>query len=188
MSIFYDMKTKLNICEVYERYCNPIVRGKSLCYFHPDKHPSVTFKGEVCSCWVCGYTYDIFDLVAAVFQYEEQPKISAARKLNSDFALGFDIDAEIQKTSKRMRQIQSDKVLIEEFNSEWKHTYDVLCKYEKFLKTRQYPDIEERYQHEKYIGYLLDTMTEIADIDDIGMQVQFLNYYRKEVKAIEHRR
>ena len=39
-------------------------RDKGLCPFHPDKHPSLSVKGERWKCWGCGEGGDVIDFTA----------------------------------------------------------------------------------------------------------------------------
>lgn len=66
-------------------------RGWALCPFHPDRHPSMSFKGGRFRCWVCGASGDAVDLVRGLFggTYWE-----ALQRINQDFGLDLPISGE----------------------------------------------------------------------------------------------
>jgi len=64
--------------------------GKSLCPFHPDHRPSMTFKGSRFTCWSCGTTEDAVDLTQKLLNLSGP--LDALRVLNRDFVLGLDLD------------------------------------------------------------------------------------------------
>lgn len=67
-------------------------RGWALCPFHPDRHPSMSFKGNRFRCWSCGASGDAVDLVRGLFggTYWE-----ALQRINMDFGLGLALSGEI---------------------------------------------------------------------------------------------
>ena len=60
--------------------------GRALCPFHPDKHPSMTFKGGRYRCWACGASGDAVDLVRELCSCTY---MEALQRLNQDFALNL---------------------------------------------------------------------------------------------------
>ena len=66
-------------------------RGKAVCPFHNDHHPSMSFKGGRYRCWSCGASGDSVDLVRGLFggTYWE-----ALQRINQDFGLGLPISGE----------------------------------------------------------------------------------------------
>ena len=79
-------------------------RGRAVCPFHQDKHPSISFKGGRFRCWACGANGDSLDFTARLFNLIGA---QAAEKLDADFHLGLSgehIDAremERQETERR---------------------------------------------------------------------------------------
>lgn len=44
-----------------------LVKDKAPCPFHPDKHPSLTLRGERWRCWGCGEGGDVIDFTAKFY-------------------------------------------------------------------------------------------------------------------------
>lgn len=61
-------------------------RGWALCPFHPDRHPSMSFKGNRFRCWVCGASGDAVDLVRGLFG---GTYMDSLQRLNRDFSLNL---------------------------------------------------------------------------------------------------
>lgn len=61
-------------------------RGWALCPFHPDRHPSMSFKGGRFRCWVCGASGDAVDLVRGLFG---GTYMDSLQRLNRDFSLNL---------------------------------------------------------------------------------------------------
>lgn len=62
------LRDQNDIVQVAERLGIELTRGKALCLWHPDKHPSLVFdpKRQTCHCWSCGKTADVIELVEKV--------------------------------------------------------------------------------------------------------------------------
>lgn len=102
-------------------------RGRYLCPFHPDRHPSLTVKGSHWQCWSCGEHGDVIDFVMKYFGIGFQ---DAVCRISDDFGLDIDlpdiknvnpeealwrkIQVECNKDNKRQitdyRQVISDKI------------------------------------------------------------------------------
>ncbi len=63
-------------------------RGRYLCPFHPDHHPSLTIKNGFWQCWSCGEHGDIIDFVMKYFGIGFQEAIC---RINDDFDLGLEL-------------------------------------------------------------------------------------------------
>ena len=74
-------------------------RGRAVCPFHQDKHPSISFKGGRFRCWACGANGDSLDFTARLFNLDS---VQAAEKLNTDFHLGFSKGAKGNPETLRM--------------------------------------------------------------------------------------
>ena len=64
-------------------------RGKAVCPWHSDKHPSLSFKGKKCKCFSCNAGGDAVDLTAQIFGIS---LLEAAEKLQKDFGVGVPVD------------------------------------------------------------------------------------------------
>ena len=91
MSIIDDIKEKVSMLEVLEKYGQYPVRGRNnyRCIAHsPDKRPSagLTKDGTKFHCFACNYTGNIFDVVQ---HFEKCDLKTAMRILDDKFGLGL---------------------------------------------------------------------------------------------------
>lgn len=63
-------------------------RGRYLCPFHPDRHPSLTVKGNHWQCWSCGEHGDVIDFVMKYFGIGFQ---EAVCRISDDFSLDINM-------------------------------------------------------------------------------------------------
>lgn len=108
--LFRAVQERVTAQEAAERYGLEVRRGKALCCFHPDRHPSMSFKGQRFRCWSCGASGDAIDLTAHLLGLAP---VEALRRLNQDFGLGLTLDApatpEAMKAAQereRLRQVR----------------------------------------------------------------------------------
>lgn len=79
-------------------------RGKAICPWHKDSHPSLSFKGSRCKCFACNNGGDAVDLTAQIFSLSIK---DAAKKLQTDFGIvssGGKIDIYKLKAQQRERE------------------------------------------------------------------------------------
>ena len=89
-NIFEVCKSMISAKDVVQRYGIVINRrGKALCPFHADHHPSMTFREGRFRCWACGAHGDAIDLAAHLLDVKP---ILAVRQLNDVFGLGLPLD------------------------------------------------------------------------------------------------
>jgi len=82
-----QIKSRLNIQEVAERYGMHFdTRGRALCMFHDDQHPSGSIKNNRYHCFVCDLHLDVFDFTMRLFNISFA---QAVLRLNEDFGLGL---------------------------------------------------------------------------------------------------
>ena len=78
-----DLKQRITPTEAIERYTGiQGRRGRYLCPFHNDTHPSISVKGNRWTCWSCGASGDIIDFTRGYFGLSFR---EAVAKLGSDF-------------------------------------------------------------------------------------------------------
>lgn len=74
---------------------------KALCPWHKDTNPSLSFKGAKCHCFACNNGGDAVDLVAQLLNL---PLVDAAKRIQSDFGLGVEVDYESLKRLKAQQR------------------------------------------------------------------------------------
>lgn len=95
-------------------------KGQAICPFHPDTHPSMTFKNGRFRCWSCNESGDSIDLVSHLLGLS---KVEAVNRLNSDFALGLHTDrtptpAELQERKAALEIAHKHEVF-----EAWRHSF-----------------------------------------------------------------
>ena len=96
-------------------------RGKAVCPWHDDSHPSLSFKGTRCKCFACNNGGDAVDLTAQLFKITP---MEAAKKLQEDFGIvssGGSIDLRKLKREQRAREMLKESQ---------RRKYVRLCEYE----------------------------------------------------------
>ena len=75
---------------------------RARCVFHsPDNHPSMTFHKGRFRCWSCGANGSCIDLVMQLFNLDV---LGAAKRINEDFILGLDPNAQINPEMRAERK------------------------------------------------------------------------------------
>ncbi len=104
--IFRETRERVTALDAARFYGIPIDRkGWARCPFHPDKNPSMSFKGERFKCWACGASGDSIDFVGRLFGLDN---IDAVRRLNEDFRLSMPIGRKPTKEEKQAARRQRE--------------------------------------------------------------------------------
>ena len=125
MTIFDDIKELVDVPTAARSYGVEVHRGNmALCPFHRERHPSCKLYEDHYYCFGCQAHGDVIKLVQELFGLKP---IEAVKQLNSDFALGLDVDKppDMEKVNRRRREIaerKAEKARVE-------HMYDVLLRY-----------------------------------------------------------
>ena len=125
MTIFDDIKELVDVPTAARSYGVEVHRGNmALCPFHRERHPSCKLYEDHYYCFGCQAHGDVIKLVQELFSLSP---IEAVKQLNSDFALGLDVDKppDMEKVNRRRKEIakrKAEKARVE-------HMYDVLLRY-----------------------------------------------------------
>lgn len=98
MNIFEEVKSKLNIGEVIERFGIKVDRAhRFVCPFHNDHTPSASIKNDYFNCFVCGTGGDLITFTA---KYLGLTNFEAAKYLVQEFNLDVDISTKEERREK----------------------------------------------------------------------------------------
>lgn len=125
MTIFDDIKELVDVPTAARSYGVEVHRGNmALCPFHRERHLSCKLYEDHYYCFGCQAHGDVIRLVQELFGLSA---IEAVKQLNSDFALGLDVDKppDMEAVARRRREIakrKAEKARVE-------HMFDVLLRY-----------------------------------------------------------
>ena len=165
MTIFDEVKELVDVPTAARSYGVEVHRGNmALCPFHRERNPSCKLYADHYYCFGCQAYGDVIRLVQELFGLTP---IEAVKQINSDFALGLDVDKppDMEAVNRRRREIAERKA--EKARAE--HMYDVLLRYFTLLdkyKMRYVPtspdeETDRRFvyalQNIGYAEYMLET-------------------------------
>lgn len=174
MSIFEEIKERLEIIEVAQRYGIAVNRqGKALCPFHNEKTPSFTLYPDTQSfyCFGCGASGDAIELTARLFGLTA---IEAVKRLNDDFCLRLPLDKPPDK--KQVCDWQEDNRIYEGFHQWEQASFRELRGL--FLQFREEMRDPLALQNRERVEYLLDILMGDSFQDKIEL------YKSKEVERM----
>ena len=91
--LFQRVKEGVDIVEAAERYgLDPDRKGWCSCPFHGERTPSFHLYNQRFTCFGCGASGDVIDLVAELLN---TGPLEAVKTLNQDFALGIDLNGPV---------------------------------------------------------------------------------------------
>ena len=125
MTIFDDIKELVDVPTAARTYGVEVHRGNmALCPFHRERHPSCKLYEDHYYCFGCQAHGDVIKLVQELFGLRA---IEAVKQINSDFALGLDLDKppDMEAVARRRREIAERKAE----KARVTHMYDVLLRY-----------------------------------------------------------
>lgn len=193
MTIFDDIKDLVDVPTVARSYGVEVHQGNmALCPFHRERHPSCKLYEDHYYCFGCQAHGDVIKLVQELFGLRA---IEAVKQLNSDFALGLDVDKspDMEKVNRRRREIaerKAEKARVE-------HMYDVLLRYftlldkYKMLYAPKTPDEEtdRRFvyalQNIGYAEYMLEAFNRFDKEQQAEVKLEVDRIEREYKRCIE---
>ena len=125
MTIFEEVKELVDVGAAARHYGVEVHRGNmALCPFHRERTPSCKLYEDHYYCFGCQAHGDVIRLVQELFGLKP---IEAVKQLNSDFALGLDVDKPPDMTAVNRRRQEIAKQKAEQARVE--HMYDTLLRY-----------------------------------------------------------
>lgn len=195
MDIFEQAKSLLDIREVAQHYGVQVNhRGKALCPFHQDKHPSLSFKDKIFTCFSCGATGDAIRLAGHLTGIAKP--IDVVRRLNEDFSLGLTLDG--PPDTQKMKAEQKAREHVKLFESWIKDASNTMAAYCRMLRTnyeafapKTADDMDRPHPLFLEACHRLAWVEDTYDAVFIGGlfqdKVAFCAAYREEVARIEQR-
>ena len=123
-ALFDAVREGVSAREASEMYGLAVNRhGKSLCPWHEDHRPSLSFKGQYCKCFACGGGGSAIDLAAQLFALSP---LEAARRLSRDFHLPDACSGPVPRPAGPSKAERRRALL------EWRnHRYSEVCEVER---------------------------------------------------------
>lgn len=113
--IIKDRLTMQEVAEFYGLHFD--TRGRALCPFHDDHHPSATVKHERFHCYVCNLHLDAIDFVQHLFSLNYP---QAVARLDSDFRLGIsDKKADPRELAEWRRKRAEKEAALQAFRADY---------------------------------------------------------------------
>ena len=193
MTIFDEVKELVDVGAAARSYGVEVHRGNmALCPFHRERNPSCKLYTDHYYCFGCQAHGDVIKLVQEFFSLSA---IEAVKQINSDFALGLDVDKppDMEKVNRRRRKIaerKAEKARVE-------HMYDVLLRYftlldkYKMLYVPTSPDEEtdKRFvyalQNIGYAEYLLETFNRFDKEQQAEVKLEVDRIEREYKRCVE---
>lgn len=183
---FMTIKNNVSVPYAAEYYGIEDRHGMCRCIFHDEDTPSMKLYQNNYHCFGCGAHGDVIDLVQQIFSISPA---EAAKRLNSDFNLGLDMDKPAD--SRKIELLKQRRREHDEFVKWDRKAFITVVTYFKLLRRwrEEYaPQDEKAAVHHLFaeslsemsrIEYLLQIMT-FGSIDE-------KKAIRDEVERIEHR-
>ncbi len=150
----------------------------------------MSFKGDICTCFVCNETFDCISLVSKLFHLKP---IESVKKLSKDFGLNFDTGQPVNQ--EYIKQVNAQNELLQLFDKWEKETFINLTDYLHLLNRwkQQYVPTKEEFMNnqinEKYVEacHKIDYIEYLIDVFLYGSykdKISFYKTHRKEVEKI----
>lgn len=179
-----EVKSKVDIIQVAERYGIKLKKNKGLCPFHSEKSPSFSINQEkqIFHCFGCGMGGDVITLVEKLLGVNS---LEATKIINNDFCCGVELDKPVDK--QQIKKYERQRELEKQFDEWYQGTIKKLCKYEReLIRVREIQDINDdnfvkSLQDLDKIGYFIDLLLNAND----EQKLRFWKTNKEVVRMIE---
>ncbi len=193
MTIFEEVKELVDVPIAARHYGVEVHRGNmALCPFHRERHPSCKLYEDHYYCFGCQAHGDVIKLVQELFGLRA---IEAVKQINSDFALGLDLDKppDMEAEARRRREIAERKAE----KARVTHMYDVLLRYFTLLdkyKMRYAPktpdeETDRRFvyalQNIGYAEYMLESFNRFDKEQQAEIKLEVDRIEREYKRCVE---
>lgn len=195
IDVFREARSQVSALDVARFYGMTFDRRgeKVLCIFHPDHHPSMTFRKGNFRCWACGAHGSSIDLTAELLSLTP---LDAVKRLNTDFGLNLPLDKK-ELTPKEKQEVQQRREIrdtyqlfeewrnnmIRQLNACFREAYFAMKSLETPADLDQLTDAQTlAIREQAHIEYLSD----ILSSGTMAEKVEVF-YQRKGVDALCHR-
>lgn len=135
VDIYTQIKERITMTDITERYGFEVKRGVMLCPFHNDSNPSINvYPGSHgWYCWVCNEGGSVIDFVAKLFQINIR---QAALRIDNDFRLGLsDAKPDRRAVNAWMEKRRREQAALKAYRAE----YDAKCREAYQIRTMPKP-------------------------------------------------
>ncbi|WP_407308768.1 CHC2 zinc finger domain-containing protein [Desulfosporosinus sp. SB140] len=158
----FDLAKQIPLEDVFRKYYTKDLtihgnRIKAKCFQHgPDKHPSLTTKGDHWRCWTCGIGGDCIDLLSQLWGVSS---LVAAKTICIDFGLIVEIGQPLSPEELKQIRVKQEKRKLEQL---WRQGVNILfraaCDMKDALLTITLPDDSESIETLAQLENLIDVL------------------------------
>lgn len=161
MDIFQTVKQNVSMEAVAERYGLSVKRGKALCPFHDDTHPSMFIHNGFFHCFVCDAGGD---QIAFVSKLCGLPPLKAAEQIAAEFGLVYtQSNKSAYQVIHKKRELKEKKLFLqweaETFNALARAYRDISAVFESHRGLYQTDDLNSALSRYSRTGYFLNILT-----------------------------
>lgn len=180
MDIFQTVKQSVTMEAVAERYGLSVSKGKALCPFHNDTHPSLFIKKDFFHCFVCDAGGDQIEFVRRFFGLSP---LAAAEQIASDFGLAHDSRRKTPYQIIHKKQELKEKELFIKWESETfknlaRAYRDIISTFESHHNLYRTEDLDSALSRYSRTGYFLNILT-------FGTKEEKMELYTKHRKEVD---
>ena len=180
MDVFQTVKQNVTMEAVAQRYGLSVHKGKALCPFHNDTHPSLFIKKDFFYCFVCDAGGDQIEFVRRLFGLSP---LAAAEQIASDFGLPH---ASLRTTPYQIihkKRERREKERFEIWEAEtFKHLArayrEITAAFESHRNLYWTEDLDSALSRYSRTGYFLDILT-------FGTKEEKVELYTKHRKEVD---